>query len=564
MIQETGPISEKRRTGWAPSAKLLGGGDQVPDNDAMYELPKDNPVLEEPRLQHLKKYLKDLGIEASNELFQMSDLYQITSAAEDDIQKPSAPLQFLQNLFKLDFRCRNTVSDNNEEEKDEEVDNGDDDDDDDFFGGQQAENENDRLSNRDNVLCALNLLDDFVLQEAFGKMSSCQLSTPIAMPSFRHEKDLVFHLWASRGIKKKWMNSSQGNTGRGQICEGSVSTYKFNTISFCRFGTLAESKSGIVNTFLSDGQGGKEQSIFLTKDKDNKSLHNQGVIENCWFCPEGGPAESLKDLTCIYNLRGDAREFKKQFDFLQKVSSCLVIFVEEPKEEDQALIKAIANQTYTVLVNMNIGGKSKKAKDGKRTVLPGNNKNVGELSKNLVDCVKYTEDQQRMSLEEHATIAEEIGFAVDESCQDYAEAKEAADKLMVKIEQCPEESRKSKILPLQGQLWKEWADIDKEEAQLKAIGTQNVETYKSKLSDKKRDKRIEQKQMVRSEVLQDFIETVSKFKGDRRRFYLSWLQIRLNTLSEDLLPKVLRYAKNESIYVRLCYIMESKNYVGLS
>ena len=173
-------------------------------------------------------------------------------------------------------------------------------------------------------------------------------------------------------------------------------------------------------------------------------------------------------------------------------------------------------------------------------MLPGNNKNLGELSKNLVDCVKYTEDQNKMTLEDHATIAKKIGFTVDESCQDCYEAKEAANELILKIEQSPDETRKSKILPLQGQLWKEWADIDKEEAKLKAVGSDDRETYKSKLNERKSDKRKQQKQLARSEVLKDFIITVTKFKGDKKRFYLSWLQIRLNTLSEELLPKVLR------------------------
>ena len=111
---------------------------------------------------------------------------------------------------------------------------------------------------------------------------------------------------------------------------------------------------------------------------------------------------------------------------------------------------------------------------------------------------------------------------------------------MIKIKTKSDENRKSEILPLQGHLWKEWADVDKEEAKLRGIGTENIETYKSKLSERKKDKRAKQMQLKRSDVLQDFIETVNKFKGDRRRFYLSWLQIRLNTLSEDLLPKVLK------------------------
>ena len=52
----------------------------------------------------------------------------------------------------------------------------------------------------------------------------------------------------------------------------------------------------------------------------------------CWFAPEGQDSEHLRDLTLVYNLRGDGKKFNDQRKFLEKVSSCVVYLVEDRKK----------------------------------------------------------------------------------------------------------------------------------------------------------------------------------------------------------------------------------------
>ncbi len=72
-----------------------------------------------------------------------------------------------------------------------------------------------RLSNADVILCTLSACDPFLIQDIFEKMSLCQLAVPIIA---QLEDKLVFHLWASRNIKKQWMMMmSSEESGRKKV-----------------------------------------------------------------------------------------------------------------------------------------------------------------------------------------------------------------------------------------------------------------------------------------------------------------------------------------------------------
>ena len=111
----------------------------------------------------------------------------------------------------------------------------------------------------------------------------------------------VYHLWALRSINKTWIRKKK------MKIEGQVSAAKFHTISFVRLGKLKDSKSKIVNAYLTKNQGKQEKTIFLMKDDDHNSKLSSGTIEMFWFAPQeeenSGDKEHLQNLTCIYNLR---------------------------------------------------------------------------------------------------------------------------------------------------------------------------------------------------------------------------------------------------------------------
>ncbi len=161
------------------------------------------------------------------------------------------------------------------------------------------------LSNADVILCTLLVCDPFLIQDVFEKMSLCQLAVPVVA---QFESDLVFHLWASRNIKKQWKSTEE--SGRKIIHDGFATQVKLSSISFCRIGETKMSKSKFVNNFISKAHGGSEHPFFLHRDIDRESNLNKGAIEAIWYCPDGGHKSKLKDINCIYNLRGDVRDNK--------------------------------------------------------------------------------------------------------------------------------------------------------------------------------------------------------------------------------------------------------------
>jgi len=400
------------------------------------------------------------------------------------------PLKFLVELFQLDYRCREVGFDaldecsveENDDKKLLDLDNIDDDAEVQFDQFVEYKGDKNKVrSRRDNVLIALLCCDEFLLQEAFTKMSACHLGIPILMPSRSLNQDNVFHLWASRGIKKNWIETPNNRMDKYKIHEGFVASRDVHTISFIRVGSLSNSKSKILNTYLTVTQGGKEQSIFLTNDEDSKAMLNQGTIETTWYTPEGQKGECLKDLTCIYNLRGDAEEFDKQWTFLETVSSCVVVFNDGKisKKVFQRISEASRNTNY-ILVKMDTpGGKIYPLKNNKNFLgIMAKDMNMNDVSKAIAENIKFDENVQKKSLMEHSNLAKKSGFHVDELANDCQKAKEMADKFQKMIKDYPDATRKAKILPLQGKLWKDWSYFDKEESQLKHMGLSSPDIYK--------------------------------------------------------------------------------------
>ena len=254
-----------------------------------------------------KKILEKLDIGKGQDfVINRDDVY----ALRDPPSKYSPAQAFLHKLASLDFRCRKEFFLPKQESEDEEMstffaqsDDDDDDDegdnDDEDEDSQEMENDT-RISGADLTLSTIMRCDPFLIQDMFQKMTNCQLAIPLIRPSPDSKDDYTFSLWASRLIKKSWLNYLKENV------ESNISIAESFNIGFCRVGNLDVSKSGIINNFLSECQGGgNEHSYFSTRETDSKSSLNPGCVEASWFCPNGGGNEKINDLTCCLNLRGD-------------------------------------------------------------------------------------------------------------------------------------------------------------------------------------------------------------------------------------------------------------------
>jgi hypothetical protein len=445
-------------------------------------------------------------------------------------------MDFLKSLMSLDYHCRDlnkstfvekaSLKANSECEDEEE-----------FYNSvkpqmhQETSASKNETSSADFVLQALSKCDDFLLQDVFQKMSACQLAVPVIACK---DSQIVFHLWASRTIRKNWINTVHEEKSN----EGFVAGRKMGCISFCRIGQTSTSKSKLANAFLSTAQGWPEHSYFLHRDVDSVSKFNAGCIEAVWYCPEGRPREHLKDICCIYNLRGDTRDHNLQFQFLMEVSSLVVILLENTElniKEKELLNKTNPN---VVLIDSGKAGVSKSL--GKKKIIHSLHMNPKAMSVCLRDAIPST-FEKKLSLEEHADMALAMGFEVDEMRDNCFLGKVASEEFLRKIQNYDVIILKENVVPLQGELWKRWGITDKEEARQQFRGNANPHEYSSQLRDEKNNLRQQQYQRGPSKEIVFFINKLLEFQdSSAKKYFIDWCQMNLNEMSEQFLPEILK------------------------
>ena len=437
-------------------------------------------ALNKDQLNELTQMMEKLNFgEYLSTSLSRGEIYGVELMTNEDNILP--PIAFLKKLLRLDYRCRN--NEQFESTAIEKNKRGFCNDDDDFFSDDVVNNSinsNSAISASDIVLTALFACDSFVLQDVFDKMSSCQLAIPVIVLHPKY-KCIVFSMWGLRGVKKKWVERSSGRSR-----DANISSVPCNTVSFCRFGDVEISKSKIINTFMSTAQGFQEHSYFLNRDNNAKSLLNTGSIEACWYCPQGRKSEKMIDLTCIYNLRGDARQSKSRFNFLMDVSQVIVIFMGASPltSEEQALIKK--TKCNIILVQTDKSGELRHHNKMKKMYAKG--KYCSDLAVEICDCIEFSSmnNNEKLSLEDHAQNARDVGIAVDEDHDSCMEGKRKAEEFIETVRKHKIENLKQKVVPLQGEYWKKWSESDKEESRHQYRGEEDPQTYSSNLKSTKK------------------------------------------------------------------------------
>ncbi|GLD53588.1 interferon-induced very large GTPase 1-like protein, partial [Lates japonicus] len=138
----------------------------------------------------------------------------------------------------------------------------------------------------------------------------------------------------------------------------------------------------------------------------------------------------------------------------------------------------------------------------------------------------------KMSIEQMAGIAHELGILVDEDCPECKTAKKNADAITAEIQDTLK--YKEAQLPLQGQIWKELTSLEKEECRLRKVGSENIETYKSELQVQKEKLRDKQNSHDISNAMTCFINAISS-PGTERCYFLRWMRLNLDNLSREKL-----------------------------
>ncbi|KAK6324567.1 hypothetical protein J4Q44_G00039090, partial [Coregonus suidteri] len=399
-------------------------------------------------------------------------------------------------------------------------------------------------SDTSNVIHPLDLItalflcsDGFLQQEMVQKMSMCQFAVPLLLPNC-DKKQSTLMLWALRDIVKKFRSSSQ--TATNAFVEERIVLSDIPMVSFVRLGESSLSKSQILNKLLSNPQ--QYHDTFVHHDMECGDVPRQisdGLVEISWYFPCGNRnIDMFTKPVAVANLRGDIRSFETQFSFLCQTSAAVYIFIDD-FEADLKVLEGKSTKAELFLV-VNSQRKTFKVDTLKKmitqysiketNVIVKKKQNDAEFVKTLQSSVGdiIEKSKNRLTIENMADVAHQFGILVDEdsdACQSartmaYEITRNITDTIKFKDEQ----------LPLQGQIWKELSQLEKERCRLRKAGDADIEQYKSPLKKKEEELRKKLNQFEMSDAMASFISGLSS-SGAERSYFLKWMRINLDNLS---------------------------------
>ena len=470
------------------------------------------------------------------------------------------PYIVLQKILACDHRCRSCLltgfasSSASNVDNDSDEDDDTDDDDNDNGGNIENDRQSDGVYPVDVILALLHCSDDFLRQELIRKLFACQIAIPLLLPDYS-KNSITFLLWALRSVKKSWKSTCDGNKTFSK--DVSIVEYSCPVISFLRIGDIKKSKSQILNEVI-----GKEV-IFFHRDCHGgnfKRCITNGVVElGCYFPNQSD--SHFSDAIVFTNLRGDARNFPRQIDFIKKISFMTFVLLSK-KTLDNDSVKLILQNLTTVPGGIAIvlydckAFKTEKLatilqnKSFSKLLLKG--KNSATIQDEIRSCIneKLKSSTYFACLSEYSSAACQIGFEVDETDKDCLKGRELAGNVMNTFSDISLNEVRGKMLPLQGPtMWYAWAAHDKEfhrhykrkQCQL-AVGE-----YSRFITEEKSTVREIQLHSNLTPLVQVFLLNLLKYKGRIRNFFLHWQKILLEHYSRKELPKLQREFHNTTV-----------------
>ncbi|XP_055766459.1 interferon-induced very large GTPase 1-like [Salvelinus fontinalis] len=381
--------------------------------------------------------------------------------------------------------------------------------------------------------------DGFLQQEMVQKMSMCQFAVPLLLPNC-DTKQSTLMLWALRDIVRKFRPSSQ--TATKAFVEDRIVVSDIPMVSFVRLGESSLSKSHILNKLLSNPQ--QYHDTFVHHDMECGDVPLQisnGLVEISWYFPCGNRnIDMFTKPVAVANLRGDIRSFETQFSFLCQTSAAVYIFIDD-FESDLKVLEGKITRTELFLV-VNSQNKTFRVDTLKKmitnysinptNVIVKKKQNDAEFVKTLQSSVGdvIENSKNRLTIENMVDVAHQFGILVDEDSDDCQSARKMADEITRNIKDTIK--FKDQQLPLQGQIWKELSQLEKERCRLRKQGDQDIEHYKSSLKKKEEELRKKQYTCDMSDAMTSFMLGMSR-SGPERSYFLKWMRINLDNLSRQ-------------------------------
>ncbi|XP_073490875.1 up-regulator of cell proliferation-like [Aquarana catesbeiana] len=453
----------------------------------------------------------------------------------------------LWRIMALDSTARNTLLNTDEKNELADLDNYED-----------TQNES-SIHPLDALCVLLHCSDNFLQQEIVTKMAMCQFSVPLLLPPFDGGSPCIFMLWAMRDIVKKWRPQSLANS-KG-FREKNVVNISMPVISFVRLGKTKLSKSKILNQILNPIQ--QHHNFFIHDNMEGGIFErkiSEGLVEMSWYFPSG-KCDVFPEPFAVTNLRGDLETNWDQFTFLAKVSSAIFIFIETIDEREfQLLSKCSQSDTKFCVVVTPVSGKDiekemKKCLEDLLPVLRIDRANV-ILKKRTENDVMLTEKIQRkiklilestgksISLKDLPKYFSGHPFVTDESTDECQKGRDHANKITREIKDVTE--YKMTTMKLQGLLWKQLSEIDKELCRMKNQGEQDAETHQCHLLQKRSALHAKQYKHQIPKGIELFMHALNDLSLKERQYFLKWMKFNLDAIVRDNLSKL------QAIYKEKC------------
>ncbi|XP_061119294.1 up-regulator of cell proliferation-like isoform X2 [Conger conger] len=495
----------------------------------------------------LEELLSDLGLEhhLKNKLT-LSQVLEIDgeTLSDESIQSlKSLPWCFLRKLMMVNVSFRRMSCSSQKDTEPQNLDSL-------LSTEHNPQDHSNRVNPLDLITAVFLCSDGFLQQEMVLKMSMCQFSVPLLLPTCDTQQ-CTFMLWAMRDIVKKYKTPSLDDQ-RGFV-EESIVLSDLPMVSFVRLGNSSISKSHILNQVLSNPQ--QYRDTFVHKNMecgDTPRRISNGLVEISWYLPSGNKnTDIFSEPLAIANLRGDLRDFETQYDFLCRTSTAIFVFCDDFKFE-QRFLDSKKFKTHWILIT-NSQSQSFNEDDFRTCVSETKPRNIikkhrrmndAEFNKKLCSAIRgILKENIKMSIERMSDVALDLGIHVDEEYIHCKRGKQKADEITGGISDLS--SFKEKELPLQGTAWKQLAKLEKEQCRMKNAGEKNIEVYKNELADQRQKLREQQRAHSISDSMSRFISAMCN-STEERKYFLKWMKINLDNLARTHLPPLRAKYKEQS------------------
>ncbi|XP_064566052.1 interferon-induced very large GTPase 1-like [Zonotrichia leucophrys gambelii] len=390
--------------------------------------------------------------------------------------------------------------------------------------------------------------DDFLRQTLATKLAFCQLALPLLVPN-PSTSHIEFPLYSLSQIQRSWKEvDKSGNQAQTKSYNNKL-IFQAQTpiVSFIRIGSSASSsKSQLLNALLSKR---KHDTFFHRhcRGSTRERLLMEGLVEIAWYCPRGSSDDTFVCCVAFCNLHGDARDHGAQLQFLQEISAVNVVLVSELEHMDRRGKKLLQDlwQSQKPLVCLLTENDNAAAGQASKNIKIGiKNRNeaelIHELRKTIGDLLEGS--NPCFSLEACVDKARQHGFIVDADQPACVTAKAKAKELVELLKKKKLSEIKSQLLPLQGKLWHQWCQKDKELTRLQEKGNKSIEHHRSQIENEK--KAIRRKQLDQAfplnALMKSFLGFLQAQPADTKKYFLHWMKVFMDELSCGRLEELRR------------------------